>query len=188
MFYDPMISKLVTWGKDRKEAMDLIDKAFDEYVVHGVAHNIGFGKSIVNNEAFMKGDYSTAFIPKYYPDGYRGNSLNEKDMEILALACHNIKNINSGLYKKESERNDLHNKVVYVLIEGKGEEHDKEWKVEFNDKDYIITDLATGKSNSHKINSFAFEHNSLIKLGLEHGVETLQFIGSQNDLKFDFYY
>ena len=33
MYYDPMISKLITWGKDRKEAMDLIDKAFDEYVV-----------------------------------------------------------------------------------------------------------------------------------------------------------
>lgn len=33
MYYDPMISKLITWGKDRKAAMDLIDKAFDEYVV-----------------------------------------------------------------------------------------------------------------------------------------------------------
>jgi hypothetical protein len=32
--------------------MDLIDKAFDEYVVQGVTHNIGFGKSIVHNKAF----------------------------------------------------------------------------------------------------------------------------------------
>jgi len=67
MYYDPMISKLITWGKDRKAAMDLLDKAFDEYVIQGVTHNIGFGKSIIYNEAFKAGDYSTAFIPKYYP-------------------------------------------------------------------------------------------------------------------------
>lgn len=67
MYYDPMISKLITWGKDRKEAMDLIEKSFDEYVVQGVAHNIGFGKSIVRNASFAAGDYSTAFIPTFYP-------------------------------------------------------------------------------------------------------------------------
>jgi len=102
MYYDPMISKLITWGKDRKEAMDLIDKAFDEYVVQGVAHNIGFGKSIVHNKAFAAGDYSTAFIPTYYPDGYRGNKLTEKNMEILALACYKMKNISTGYYKDAS--------------------------------------------------------------------------------------
>lgn len=77
MYYDPMISKLVTWGENRKEAMDLIDKAFDEYVVQGVAHNIGFGKSIIHNESFKRGDYSTAFIPTFYPDGYSGDKLTE---------------------------------------------------------------------------------------------------------------
>ena len=77
MYYDPMISKLITWGKDRKAAMDLIDKAFDEYVVQGVAHNIGFGKSIVNNESFAKGDYSTAFIGDFYPEGYKGEVLSD---------------------------------------------------------------------------------------------------------------
>jgi propionyl-CoA carboxylase alpha chain len=118
MFYDPMISKLITWGKDRKTAMDLLDNAFDEYVVHGVAHNIGFGKSIVANESFAKGDYSTAFIPDFYPDGYQGEVLSDKQMEVLALACHQMKNINSGNYKQASERNDTHNKVVYCTIIG----------------------------------------------------------------------
>jgi hypothetical protein len=35
---------------------------------------------------------------------------------------------------------------------------------------------------------FEFEHNSLIKMGLKDGKETLQFVGQQHDLKFDFYY
>jgi len=75
MYYDPMISKLITWGEDRPKAMKLLDKAFDQYVVQGVAHNLGFGKSIIHNESFAAGDYSTAFIPDFYPDGYNGDDL-----------------------------------------------------------------------------------------------------------------
>ena len=77
MYYDPMISKLITWGEDRKSSLELLDHAFDQYVVQGVAHNLGFGKSIIHNESFAAGDYSTAFIPDFYPDGYRGDILNQ---------------------------------------------------------------------------------------------------------------
>jgi len=45
-----------------------------------VAHNIGFGKSIVHNESFAKGDYSTAFIPTFYPEGFKGDSLANEDV------------------------------------------------------------------------------------------------------------
>lgn len=73
MYYDPMIAKLVTWGKDRKEASQILDRAFDEYVIQGVTHNIGFGKSILANDNFASGDYSTAFIDNFYPDGFSGD-------------------------------------------------------------------------------------------------------------------
>jgi propionyl-CoA carboxylase alpha chain len=96
MYYDPMISKLITWGEDRKQAMDLLDKAFDQYVVQGVAHNIGFGKSIIHNEAFAAGDYSTAFIPDFYPEGYNGDVLEQKDTGLLAMAAAQVKNIFAG--------------------------------------------------------------------------------------------
>jgi acetyl/propionyl-CoA carboxylase alpha subunit len=49
MYYDPMISKLVTWGETRKEAIDLLSKAMNEYIIRGVVHNIGFGASILKN-------------------------------------------------------------------------------------------------------------------------------------------
>ena len=189
MYYDPMISKLITWGKDRKEAMDLIDKAFDEYVIHGVTHNIGFGKSIIHNESFKAGDYSTAFIPKYYPQGYHGNALTDQNMEVLALACHKMKNINTGFYKEDvSERNDIHNNVVYVTIVGKGDAGDRDWKVEVSGTNYKVTDLANGKTTIHTLNNFAYTHNSLMKLSLSCGEETLQLMDSKNDFRFDFYY
>lgn len=67
MYYDPMISKLITWAPTRTEALTLLNKAMDEYVIKGVTHNLGFGQSILNNEAYATGNYNTAFIPTYYP-------------------------------------------------------------------------------------------------------------------------
>lgn len=48
--------------------------------------------------------------------------------------------------------------------------------------------MASGKSSQHKMDSFNFEHNSLIKMHLDSGKETLQFTGSQHDLCYNFYY
>ena len=93
MYYDPMISKLITWGKDRNTALDLLGKAMDEYVIQGVIHNIGFGKSIVDNKSFRDGNYSTAFIPDFYPEGFRGDPLETNDYNQLAIAAFNQKKL-----------------------------------------------------------------------------------------------
>ena len=191
MYYDPMISKLITWGKDRKQAMDLIDNAFDQYVVQGVAHNLGFGKSIVHNEAFAAGDYSTAFIPDFYPTGYSGDVLNDEQKKTIALAAHKLKN--EALSNNIGKAGSVDEKVVYVTVLGKGEEsEDHDWKVERladNAKEsFLVTDLATGKTQEIDMSSFAFEHNSLIKMDSSEGHKTLQLLNVNNDLQFDFYY
>jgi len=93
MYYDPMISKLVTWGEDRKSAMDLLAYAIEEYVVRGVAHNLGFGASILRNKGFAEGNYSTSFIPTYYPNGFKGDPLIAEDHQLLALAAFYMKSL-----------------------------------------------------------------------------------------------
>ena len=92
MFYDPMISKLITWGKDREESIRILDRAFDEYVIRGVTHNVGFGKSILANKAYYTGDYSTAFIPTYYPEGFTGDDITKSDLNLLGIVAQQIKN------------------------------------------------------------------------------------------------
>lgn len=67
-------------------------KAMDEYIIRGVIHNIGFGKSILKNKDFSSGQYSTAFIPTYYPEGFRGDPLSDDDISHLALATLFMKN------------------------------------------------------------------------------------------------
>ena len=40
MFYDPMICKLITYGKDRNEAISRMEKALDEYIIRGPGKSI----------------------------------------------------------------------------------------------------------------------------------------------------
>lgn len=167
MYYDPMISKLITWGKDRKEALDLIDNAFDEYVIQGVTHNLGFGKSIVANEDFRKGDYSTAFIPKFYPEGYHGDSLNSADMQVISLTAFNLKNHFISKEHLEGQNAPEQAKTLYVTVRGKGDEEDKDWKVTHNDDGtFEVTDLTSGESNTINSKAFDFEYNSLVRLNV----------------------
>jgi hypothetical protein len=94
-------------------------------------------------------------------------------MEVLALTAHKMKNITTGLYKDVSERDQTHNKVIYLTILGKGDEPDRDWKVESGENNFTVTDIANGNQTTHKINSFTYEHNSLIKVGLEKRTETI---------------
>ncbi len=61
-YYDPMIAKLIVWGRDRSEAIGRMKRALDEYVVLGVRSNIPFHLAVMGNERFERGDLGTHFI------------------------------------------------------------------------------------------------------------------------------
>jgi pyruvate carboxylase subunit A len=61
-FYDPMISKLVVWGRDRNESILRMRRALYEYIIVGVKTNIPFHKAVMENPRFIAGDLSTHFI------------------------------------------------------------------------------------------------------------------------------
>ncbi len=62
-FYDPLIAKLITRGKDREEAIQNMLKALDELTIEGPKNNIPFLKSAINSSLFREGGYDTNFIP-----------------------------------------------------------------------------------------------------------------------------
>lgn len=62
VFYDPMISKLITWGATRAEAMERMERALMEYRVGGIKTNLAFHRRVLRNADFRAGKYSTAFI------------------------------------------------------------------------------------------------------------------------------
>ena len=61
-FYDPMISKLIVWGRDRNEAITRMRRALYEYVIVGIKNNIPFHKAVMENPRFVKGELGTHFI------------------------------------------------------------------------------------------------------------------------------
>jgi len=60
--YDSMIGKLITYGKDRREAMDKMSRALSEYMITGVKTTIPFEQAILRDPNFRRGVYSTNFI------------------------------------------------------------------------------------------------------------------------------
>ncbi len=66
IYYDPMLSKLITYGKTRDEAIQLMIKAIDNYKIEGVKTTLPFGKFVCLHEAFRSGNFDTHFVKKYY--------------------------------------------------------------------------------------------------------------------------
>lgn len=83
--YDPMIGKLVAWGADRNEAIVRLTRAIEEFRVNGIETTLPFGKWAINQEAFVKGDFDTHFIAKYYKPEYL-EVYTDEEKEIAALA------------------------------------------------------------------------------------------------------
>ncbi|KFO23419.1 Propionyl-CoA carboxylase alpha chain, mitochondrial, partial [Fukomys damarensis] len=87
IYYDPMISKLITYGSDRTEALKRMEAALDNYVIRGVTHNIALLREVIINSRFVKGDFSTKFLSDVYPDGFKGHTLTESEKnQLLAIA------------------------------------------------------------------------------------------------------
>jgi pyruvate carboxylase subunit A len=61
-FYDPMISKLIAWGRDRNEAITRMRRALYEYIIVGTKNNIPFHRAVMENPRFVKGELGTHFI------------------------------------------------------------------------------------------------------------------------------
>uniref|UniRef100_A0A7M4FII8 Propionyl-CoA carboxylase alpha chain, mitochondrial n=1 Tax=Crocodylus porosus TaxID=8502 RepID=A0A7M4FII8_CROPO len=88
IYYDPMISKLVTYGSNRAEALQRMEEALDNYIIRGVTHNIALLREVIIHPRFVQGDISTKFLPEVYPDGFKGHKLTDLEKrELLATAA-----------------------------------------------------------------------------------------------------
>ena len=95
IYYDPMIAKLITHGKDRKEAIERMIRAIDEYTITGIQTTLGFGKYVMLHPAFVSGDFDTHFVSKYFtPDQLQ--SADEEEAMIAAIIAAKFMSGESG--------------------------------------------------------------------------------------------
>ncbi len=81
--YDPMVAKLIAWGRDRPEAIDRLRRALDEFVVKGIKTGIPFHLRVLKHPKFIEGKYDTGFIEQHM-DG--GKAAPEPDSEERRVA------------------------------------------------------------------------------------------------------
>ncbi len=60
--YDPLFAKLIVRGPDRKAALQRLRRALGEFRVEGIATTLPFFRAILDDEAFVSGDYTTGFV------------------------------------------------------------------------------------------------------------------------------
>jgi acetyl-CoA carboxylase biotin carboxylase subunit len=84
IYYDPMIAKLVVWGKDRTEAIERMKRAIDEYRIKGVKTTLPFGKFVLNHPNFISGDIDTHFVEKFYNPDFLNETINEEEIKVLS--------------------------------------------------------------------------------------------------------
>ena len=84
IYYDPLLSKLITYGKTREEAIELMIKAIDDYKIEGVQTTLPFGKFVFEHDAFRSGKFDTNFVKKYYSPAILKIQMG-KEAQIAAL-------------------------------------------------------------------------------------------------------
>jgi acetyl/propionyl-CoA carboxylase alpha subunit len=85
-YYDSMISKLITWGETRSEAILRMRRALAEYTIMGLKHNIPFHINLMNSFSFIAGQIDTNFVEQRFAmDTYENNpKQDELDTAVLA--------------------------------------------------------------------------------------------------------
>lgn len=86
IYYDPMLSKLITYGKTREESIQKMIEAIQAYKIEGVHTTLPFGTFVMEHEAFRSGDFDTHFVKKYY-DSEVLKAQMQKEAEVAAYVA-----------------------------------------------------------------------------------------------------
>ncbi|MCI5148531.1 MAG: acetyl/propionyl/methylcrotonyl-CoA carboxylase subunit alpha [Candidatus Electrothrix sp. MAN1_4] len=149
VYYDPMISKLVTRGEDREEAIAAMQDALDEYVIQGVSTNINFLATLVAHPRFQQGDLSTGFIEEEFADGFRDTETTVDAPDVPIVVAGIVHRLYMDRAAKISGQMAGHERRVqdsWVVIVG--EEHmplsvkpfqaDCGYRVDYNGSNYRV--------------------------------------------------
>ena len=155
MYYDPMISKLITYGDNREAAIDLMVDALDAYYIRGVNHNISFLNALMVHPRFVAGELTTNFIAEEFPDGFNADLVPQNNPHIavvVAAAVHQEYRERSSQISGQSEGHEYQVPDNWVVITGAEETPVSMtltlsgFLVSIGNEDYsVVTDWALGE-------------------------------------------
>lgn len=87
IYYDPLISKLVAWGKDRPEAISRMRQALQDYLIAGIKTTVSFLVEVMGDPRFVAGDVDTTFVDTFLQQGEAGEPQH-REVAVVAAALH----------------------------------------------------------------------------------------------------
>lgn len=90
IYYDSMIGKLISYGKDRNEAIEKMIRAIDEFKITGIETTLQFCKFVLKHEAFVSGKFDTRFIGLYYTPEKLEEAADSDEETIAALLTNHL--------------------------------------------------------------------------------------------------
>ena len=96
IYYDPMISKLITHGSNRTEAIDRMLRAMDDYVITGVKTTIPFCRFAIDHKSFRSGDFDTNFVKQHFKPEYLDEQYPGEERAAAVLVNELSKQAQSG--------------------------------------------------------------------------------------------
>jgi len=128
MYYDPMIAKLITYGSNRREAIERMGDALDAYYIRGVSHNISFLNALIAHPRFLEGRLTTNFIAEEYPEGFHAADVPQDDPALAIVMA-------GATYRRQMDR--------AALLTGQVPSHERkvprDWVVVINRVEHPVT-------------------------------------------------
>jgi len=98
--YDPMVAKLIAWGRDRDEAIDRLRRALEEFVVKGIKTSIPFHLRVLRHPRFLEGHYDTGFIDQHMDGGKAAPQPDGEERRVAVMIAA------IAAYRRDKERSE----------------------------------------------------------------------------------
>ena len=102
IYYDPMIAKLIVFGKDRSEAIERMLRAIEDYHIVGVATTLSFCAFVLKHKAFVSGKFDTHFVKEHFKPDFLETDIQEAEQSLAAI-------LSAGLFQEMKAGENLNN-------------------------------------------------------------------------------
>ena len=90
IFYDPMIAKLITYGKNREEAIARMLRAINEYSISGIKTTLPFCDFVLKHENFISGKFTTKFVEQFFEPTVLEEELTDLEKETASALIYSM--------------------------------------------------------------------------------------------------
>ncbi len=92
IYYDPMIAKLISYGKDRNEAIERMKRAIHEYQISGVKTTLPFCDFVLGHQEFLDGTFTTKFVETHFTPEVLEKKISDEMSEAALAVAHEVFN------------------------------------------------------------------------------------------------